>query len=111
MVSTELKSVSQLKKILTDAKKARKNVVLDFYATWCGPCKRIAQPFEQFAAQYPGVVFVKINVDEFPDISQSYGVRGMPTFVVEFGDHRLGAGPELVSGPNLELVASKLNSA
>lgn len=56
-------------------------VVVDFSATWCGPCKMIAPVFEEMSNEFGGVVFVKIDVDEVPEIAQKYQVMAMPTFL------------------------------
>lgn len=56
-------------------------VVLDFYATWCGPCRRIAPTFEKLEEAFPSVVFLKVNVDESPEVVQMYDISAMPTFV------------------------------
>jgi thioredoxin 1 len=55
-------------------------VVVDFYATWCGPCKAIEPRFEQLSKQYPHVTFIKVNVDQ-GDVAQQYQVTAMPTFL------------------------------
>ena len=56
-------------------------VVLDFYANWCGPCKRIAPAFEELAGTFKNFTFLKVNVDESPDLMELFGVKAMPTFV------------------------------
>ena len=56
-------------------------VVIDFFAEWCGPCKRIAPFFEQLADEYVGVTFVKVDVDESEDLVSQYAISVMPTFV------------------------------
>ncbi|ENN77503.1 hypothetical protein HUJ04_013497 [Dendroctonus ponderosae] len=58
-----------------------KLVVIDFFATWCGPCKMIAPELERMARDFPNVVFLKVDVDQNGDVSRSYGVSAMPTFV------------------------------
>ena len=55
-------------------------MVLDFTATWCGPCRMIAPAVDQLSLQYPNVVFGKVDVDEVPELSAQYGVNAMPTF-------------------------------
>jgi thioredoxin 1 len=58
------------------------NVVIDFYATWCGPCKRIAPIFEDLSDKfYTKVQFLKVDVDESPDLVETFDVHAMPTFV------------------------------
>ena len=57
--------------------------IVDFWASWCGPCKMIAPVFEELSSQYSGKVkFAKVNVDENPKIPANYGVRGIPTLIM-----------------------------
>ncbi|CAN4124367.1 unnamed protein product [Withania somnifera] len=63
-------------------KDTNKLVVIDFTATWCGPCKYMEPVLNDFAAKYTDVEFVKIDVDELADVSQEYGVQAMPMFVL-----------------------------
>lgn len=60
-----------------------RKVVLDFFATWCGPCKKIAPYFEELAASFPGIVFLKVDVDRVRgDAIEAFDIGVMPTFVV-----------------------------
>jgi thioredoxin 1 len=56
-------------------------VVIDFFATWCGPCKRIAPTFEKLAEAFTGITFLKVDVDESGDLVNTYDVNAMPTFI------------------------------
>lgn len=59
-----------------------KLVVVDFYATWCGPCKMIAPKLGELSTQYEDkAVVIKVDVDECEDIAVEYGVSSMPTFL------------------------------
>lgn len=58
-----------------------KLVVIDFFATWCGPCKMIAPEIDRMAKDFPSVVFLKVDVDQNGDISRGYNISAMPTFV------------------------------
>jgi len=64
------------------ALKDHKVVVMDAYATWCGPCKVIAPKLVEFSDAYTDAHFVKVDVDKLPDIAQKYGVKAMPTFFI-----------------------------
>ncbi len=57
--------------------------VKDFYADWCGPCKQQDPIIEELEEKHPDVDFEKVDVDESPDVAQEYGVRSVPTIVVE----------------------------
>src|SRR3990167_5121080 len=63
-------------------KKSNKPVIIDFYATWCGPCKQVKPIFSEIAEEKTEWVFVSCDVDSVPIIASQYSVQAMPTFVV-----------------------------
>jgi thioredoxin 1 len=69
--------------------KADKPVLVDFTATWCGPCKALAPIVDQLADELDGEVKVgKLDIDEAPVTAGKYGVRGVPTLMVFRGGQR-----------------------
>lgn len=74
----KIKNLDQLNSEL----KAHQYVFVDFYASWCGPCKKIEPKIIELSKEYTHVHFCKVNVDRAPDISKKYNIKAMPTFLL-----------------------------
>lgn len=59
-----------------------KTVLVDFWATWCGPCRMIAPVLEEIAKERPDVTVCKVDVDEERELALEYGVSSIPTLLV-----------------------------
>jgi thioredoxin 1 len=84
-------------------------VVLDVYATWCGPCQQMAPIFEELAQELEGKYkFAKLNVDEAREISIKYGVTSVPTFIFIKGNVVQGKETGYMSKEALEAKIKQL---
>ena len=84
-----------------------KPVVIDFHATWCGPCKVLSPILEELDDELEGVEFVKLDVDQHPQIAGQNQVMGVPTVVIlkdgEVKDRFVGVQPK-------EVIKEKITS-
>lgn len=70
--------------------KSNRPVVVDFYATWCGPCQAMAPVLDEIAGQFDSELgVVKVNVDEEPDLASQYGILSIPTLVFFAGGEEI----------------------
>nr|CAX71379.1 thioredoxin 1 [Schistosoma japonicum]CAX77061.1 thioredoxin 1 [Schistosoma japonicum] len=76
-----------------------KLIVVDFFATWCGPCKKIAPAFEALSADR-SALYVKVDVDKLEETAKKYDVTAMPTFIVIKNGERV----DTVVGASIENV-------
>lgn len=80
-----------------DELSAKGDVLVDFFATWCGPCNMLSPVIENLANAHPELTVLKVDVDELPALAQRYGVSSIPTLLYcsngELVDRGLGFMP------------------
>ncbi len=77
-------------------------VMLDFSATWCGPCKMLAPIIENVASKHEGVKVAKLDIDQVPDVANKYRVQSVPTVLIFKGGKEVARQVGLV--PEAKLV-------
>ena len=82
-------------------------VIVDFWATWCGPCQFMLPIFTRLAKKYKTIRFARINVDDAQGVSQRYGVYAIPTFIVFKDGEPIDKAVGAVGEPGLQMLAQK----
>ncbi|KAH3900754.1 related to thioredoxin [Saccharomycodes ludwigii] len=80
-ITSNIKKLNTLKEFQDSIKDPNKVSLIDFYATWCGPCKAISPVLEKYSAEFENVNFFKVDVDESPEVAGYCGITAMPTFI------------------------------
>ena len=89
-----------------------KNVLIDFYADWCGPCQTLLPTIHKLADEFKGEVTIKkVNVDQNQELAAAYGVRSIPTLVQITDGKEIGRVVGLVSESDLRSKINQQKSA
>jgi thioredoxin 1 len=83
------------------------NVVVDFYANWCGPCQRMLPSIERLAGEFNNVIFIKVNIETFKTLSNRYSVQSIPTLIFFKNGSSVS---RTVGAKNKSELASRLSS-
>ena len=93
----ELKTITKAN-FETEVLKADKPVLLDFWATWCGPCRMVSPIVDEIAAENDDIIVGKVNVDEEQELAMQFSVMSIPTLMVfkngELTAQQVGAVPK-----------------
>ena len=103
-----MKKVSSLSEF-NDILKNNSKVVVDFYADWCGPCKRISPQLEELAKKFSDITFIKVNVESGEEISEEYHISSLPTFLFFHNGKLLDTNVVGASIDNLTKAVENLN--
>jgi thioredoxin 1 len=85
-------------------------VLIDFWAAWCGPCRRFAPIFEEASERHPDVVFGKVDTEAEPNLAASFQIQSIPTLMVLRDGVLLGAQPGLLPGEALDDVIRQVKA-
>lgn len=75
-------TVRATKENFTDLVNGNDTVLVDFWASWCGPCRMFAPVYEQAAEKHPDLVFAKVDTEAEPELAAAFGIMSIPTLMI-----------------------------
>ncbi len=114
-MSLIIESLEQFEELVQDANSSN-HFIVDFHAPWCGPCRTFSPEFELLSMEYRNVQFLKVDIDQVPELAVKYDVEKLPTFLF-FERNNLEPKFDTILGANrmkirdtLDLLSINLNS-
>ena len=107
----QVNTVEEFDNYLTNHDSGKKFVVVDFSATWCGPCKKFYPDYVIMSddSKYASILFLKVDVEELPEITDRYQISAMPTFMF-FEIPNLESEWQPLIGTNRKVLEEKLSN-
>ena len=97
-------------KTFDEAISASDLAVIDFYATWCGPCKMLAPILSEVEKETSDVAFFRVDVDQAPDVSRRFGIMSIPTLVFLKNGEEVGRSVGFLRKPELLVKINELKT-